>query len=489
MLVGFSGTEIEPYLGTTVDRIRPGGIIFFQRNVSTPKQTLDLLRSAQERNFSLTGVPLFMAVDQEGGNVVRIKSGPPLPSALALGGTKDEGLVKRAGRGVGKALKALGFNMNLAPVLDVNDSQKANFIGTRAFGSDPKIVSRMGAAFSLGLQDSGILPTAKHFPGHGGLSVDSHVKTGVKDSSVEGMWSHDLEPYRQLQKKLRHPWAIMLAHVAYPKLDPSGVPATFSKSIISKLLRKEMKFKGLVITDDLDMGGAQIAGDLGNRAVRSLQAGADMIMVSWGLKQQQQVLRAIVKAVKSGKLPEARINESLQRILAAKKIYINDFLMNRTDEEVLEALRNQDLVEISRATIKRTFERAAVSWSEKRKPASVDGEVFVISDSRKFYDSFSTIRRDAKYIELNPAKPNDIAHLLRENVKSTAVLYVSGKKMAEWASSLSPEVAGRVVVVNAETRDLLSNGDNFQYIIDVNYRHPSLGRLTAEHFFPAKTSR
>ena len=177
------GEKLNHGLDSAIRGNKPGAIIVFGRNIKSADQISKLCYSAQAASYEATGVPLLIAVDQEGGNVTRIRTAPPLPSALALGKTRDPALAKEAGHGTGRLLRSLGFNMNLAPVMDVTDPSHDRFIGTRTFGDDPQLVAKMSTAFALGLQESDILPTGKHFPGHGGLNQDSHLGTPTKRAS------------------------------------------------------------------------------------------------------------------------------------------------------------------------------------------------------------------------------------------------------------------------------------------------------------------
>ncbi|MES2854219.1 MAG: glycoside hydrolase family 3 N-terminal domain-containing protein, partial [Bdellovibrionota bacterium] len=270
LMIGFKGQKIDDSLSLMIKKVKPGAIVLFGRNIRTARQTADLNESAQSLSRKLSQVPLLIAADQEGGNVVRIKTVYPLPSALALGLADDPGLVLRAGAATGTLMKTLGLNMNLAPVMDVAAPTRSKFLGTRSYSNDPGIVTKMSFGFAEGLETSGVLPTAKHFPGHGGFEGDSHlaaVENGDGKSQLEKV---DLVPFTHMAAQSKLPWAIMLAHASYPALDPSRVPATFSRPIVTDLLRGKLGFNGIVLTDDIEMAGASTVADVNERAIRAI---------------------------------------------------------------------------------------------------------------------------------------------------------------------------------------------------------------------------
>jgi beta-N-acetylhexosaminidase len=316
-IFGYMGTEAKHSLTEIVEKLHPGGILVFGRNIHTAKQTAKMLYEAQTASIAHSHIPLLVAVDQEGGDVIRIKTSPPLPSALALGEAGDLELVHEAGLQTALLLKALGFNMNLAPVLDISDPLKDSFIGTRAFGKTPETVSKMGLEFGDGLRDGGVLPTAKHFPGHGGIKGDSHLLTPQKNVSLDFLLNNDLLPYSELTRR-GGANAIMVAHIAFPKIDSTMTPATYSKTLINEVLRQRIGFDGIVMTDDIEMGGAG-AGSPTEHAKRAINAGVDLVMMAWNKKMQFKVVRSVIEAVRKEEIDPARIDESVLRILRIKR--------------------------------------------------------------------------------------------------------------------------------------------------------------------------
>jgi beta-glucosidase-like glycosyl hydrolase len=518
-MLGFNGKDPEE-ARPLIDKLQPGALILFQRNIESPRQTRELIDRLQALSVERTGLPLLIATDQEGGAVVRVRTNPPLPSALALGELDDLEVAYRTGRAAGRLLKAVGINMNLAPVVDVTDSSQQTFIRTRSFGRDPERVAVLATEMARGLQETGVLPTAKHFPGHGSLNDDTHVEAAEKQTPLEKLRRRDLEPYRAMMRDLKRPFAAMLAHIAYPSVDPTRTPATFSKKIVSGLLRQELGFSGLVVTDDIDMQAAQTAGSFGERAVRSIEAGSDMVMLTWNMRRQTQVLDAIERAVRSGRISEARLNESVRRVLRMKSIYARDALVRPPDKAILAGVRNADLRYVADRAVRFSFDRAlrahsalpsseaaAVRGADLRQPASHQGgpvnlleageSLLVFAGQRTFFDSFrrgmglatgaGSKRRDQlerlRFVEISPQRPMQVQQELERHPLAVGLLYVSGQQMARLASSIPAEIKSRIMVINAETRGSLTDAGRFRLIVDVGFRHPRLGQMAAESFF------
>lgn len=484
LFLGFTGTTIDETLAATLVSTRPGGLVLFGRNIKTAPQVAELTRAAQAASLKTTALPLLIGVDQEGGNVLRIKTAYPLPSALAFGQAGDLKLVERAGQATGHLLRTLGFNMDLAPVLDVGDPESPRFIGTRTYGSDPTLVAKFGSSFSQGLQGEHILPTTKHFPGHGGVNEDSHLSLPERKATLAQMEKHDLVPFESLQKSVEKPWAVMLAHVSYPDLDPSGAPASFSKPIVTDLLRNRIGFRGVVITDDIQMAGAGLVEDVRERAVRAIEAGVDMIMITWNRKTQAAVALALLKAVESGRLKEDRIDESLRRIVWAKREYAPP-LKKSSVEQLRSALRNPDFQFLADETVSAVFQKEATKSERAFVESADDKPLFVFSANQNFIKSFraATSDRTVRSYTLSSQQNFNIDKVMRSNPKAVGVFYISGNQIARIASEISADVAARMLVVTVEPPGILSNADDFKSIFEIYYRHPQLGRLVAERYF------
>ncbi|WP_371780564.1 beta-N-acetylhexosaminidase [Streptosporangium subroseum] len=296
-----------------IAKYRPGGVILFPwaDNVKNVKQIVALTNGLQKASPE---IPLLIGADQENGQVSRLAPlVTKLPGASTIGSTGDLSLARKAAKVTGTELLALGINLDFAPVADVNINPRNPVIGPRAYGSDPrKVASMVGAAVS-GFHDAGIAATAKHFPGHGDTNVDSHSGLPVIQHS-RSQWNRlDAPPFAAAIDKGVD--AIMSAHVVMPKLDPSGDPATLSKPILTGLLRDKLGFDGVVSTDALDMAGVRKKYSDGEIAVRAIQAGVDLLLMP---PDYPEAYQAVLAAVKSGKISDERLDQSVRRLLKLK---------------------------------------------------------------------------------------------------------------------------------------------------------------------------
>lgn len=314
MMVGFGGLTVDTTVEQLVRGRQVGGVCMFKRNIESAEQIARLNDAV--RGLLADSIPPFLAVDQEGGNVVRIQEGAVvLPGNMALGATRSEKLAYEAGRAQAEDLKLLGFNMNLAPVLDVNVNPKNPVIGIRAFGDDPKLVSAFGAAFVKGQQDANIATVAKHFPGHGNTDSDSHRSLPVMAESAQEMEAQMAPFSAAIAEGLD---GLMTAHVAIPALTGDNQPATLSPKVLTSLLRKKMGFDGVVLTDELEMEAIAQRFGVGRAAVMSIAAGADMVLIPWRAEKKTEVYESLLHAVRNGELSIDRVDEAVRRILTLK---------------------------------------------------------------------------------------------------------------------------------------------------------------------------
>jgi beta-N-acetylhexosaminidase len=305
---GFDGLEPPEWLRRRLaDGL--GGVVLFARNIRDPEQVAELT-SAMRRERP----QLLVATDEEGGDVTRLEAatGSSYPGNLALGVVDDLGLTKRVAAAIGSDLGAVGVNLDLAPVADVVSRPDNPIVGVRSFGADLELVSRHVSAFVSGLQSVGVAACAKHFPGHGETTLDSHVELPVADVGLETLSKRGLPPFRAAVEAGAK--AVMTAHVCVPALDDA--PATLSRELIEGLLRGRLDFSGMVITDALEMRA--ISGTVGieDGAVLALAAGADALCLGADLTSEEvdRVHAAIVEAVRSGRLAEERLAEAVARV-------------------------------------------------------------------------------------------------------------------------------------------------------------------------------
>ncbi|MBS4021617.1 MAG: beta-N-acetylhexosaminidase [Dethiobacter sp.] len=319
VIIGFNDTFIDASLEKLVTENHVGGIIFFGRNIKDSAQLEALTKSIKELN-SMNRLPLFIAVDEEGGTVTRLPTeNTRFPSSRELGKKNDSELSFANGQAIGSKLASFDFNMNFAPVLDIHSNPQNTVIGSRSFGADPGLVARLGVAVMAGLQNKGIISVIKHFPGHGDTSTDSHYVLPVLNHDRERLDSFELIPFREAIKAGAD--AVMTAHIRYSKIDESGRPATLAPAILTGLLREELGFNGVIITDDLEMGAITRHYDIKEAALEAVKAGADILLISHTYKLQQDALDALHEAVEAGDLSEQRIDESVERIIRLKLNY------------------------------------------------------------------------------------------------------------------------------------------------------------------------
>ncbi len=312
-MIGFSGTEPADVPESLIRGQGVGGVILFARNLRSPGQVRRLTAHIQSLSPNL---PLLIATDQEGGIVLRFEA-TSWPGAMALGAAADPDLTRRVAAGIARELGAMGINMNLAPVLDVNVNPANPVIGVRSFGADPNLVAEHGASYIRGHHEAGVLTTAKHFPGHGDTAVDSHHALAVIPHGLERLEAVELVPFRRAIAAGVD--AIMTAHVFFPAVETEpDTPATISPTALTGLLRERLGYDGLVITDCMEMKA--IADGVGTveGVVRAIAAGADMVLISHTAELQREAIRAVRAAIGDGRIPARRVEEALRRVRAAR---------------------------------------------------------------------------------------------------------------------------------------------------------------------------
>jgi beta-N-acetylhexosaminidase len=318
ILAGVQGTALDEQAKQMIADQKIGGIIFYASNVTTLQGTAAFVQSIKQTNGH-NPVPILMSVDQEGGKVSRMPDTvESIPSNRKVGKTNDTALAEEMGTLLARQIKLAGFNVDFAPVLDINSNPKNPVIGDRSFGTTADLVTRMGIAEMKGLRSEGVIPVVKHFPGHGDTSVDSHLDLPVVNKSEKQLAELEWIPFQAAVKENAE--AVMVAHILFPKLD-SEYPASLSKIIIGDHLRKKLKYDGVVITDDLSMGAISKNYPLNKAAVATVQAGSDILLVAHSYESARTIFDTLISAVKSGEIKESRIDQSVYRILALKQHY------------------------------------------------------------------------------------------------------------------------------------------------------------------------
>lgn len=485
-IVGFPQKSITPELESFIHQYKPGSFLLFKRNFTTLEQLRELNNSLYRNSFKYSKLPPLIAIDQEGGAVSRLPIVPSPPNALALGQTQSPLLAEEMGLQVGLFLREVGINMNLAPVLDVTNPLVPSFIGVRSFGSDPDLVSSLGVAYSRGLLRARVIPTAKHFPGTGSLSGDPHFGVVQNLASLESLQNIDLKPYKAYSE-LGGQVAVMLSHLIYPALDASREPASFSKKITHDILRGDLKYKGLVITDDLQMQGSRQLLRPEVAALKALQAGSDIVMLTWSFADQAKAFDYVKASVQEGTLSERDLDVKLKRILTVKA-FANLYRKNPSQESYLSGpvLTSKSYSALEERILDKNLKNnlAPSSLSNtvtKRKMASVISRVCVASPSKKFIDSFknnSDLKVHSKVLK-GTAQGVELVTWMKNNSCQLVVAAITGPKTASLIRTLSREEKKKIIVVNLGSPRLVPNSKGFLSVVQLYFNHADSGKKVA----------
>jgi beta-N-acetylhexosaminidase len=313
LIVGFDGTDMTPRLSSLLTRLQPAGVILFARNIKGAEQTWRLLRDCQTR----VATPLFTCVDLEGGSVDRFRDLlGPAPAAADVFSTGDRKLFRRHGQVIGENCRALGFNVDFAPVLDLAFEASRSVMGSRAVSANPRESVAYAREFLSGLRAAGVMGCGKHFPGLGEGRLDSHHELPVIEKPLKKLWAEDLLPYPTLRAQLP---MVMISHAAYPMVTKDRTPASLSRVWINDILRKRIRFRNLIVSDDLEMGGVMSAAPVGQAAVEFVRAGGDLCLVCHREDYVTQAYDELVTTAEQDPKFAERVAESVRRVLAFKK--------------------------------------------------------------------------------------------------------------------------------------------------------------------------
>ncbi len=362
-MVSLGGVVLTEDERLLLETWQPGAVSLFERNVGNPEETTIVTNLIQQTVLDVGGIPMFIAIDQEGGRIAHLDDGFtqfPVPMLLTASGDTD--LAFRVGQAFGDELSAVGIHMNLAPVADLNTNPDNPIIGRRSFGTELELVAPVLTAFVEGMQAEGVMGTAKHFPGHGDTDADSHITLPIVLHDKERLDAVELAPFRATMDA--DIGAIMTAHIWYPMLEPdSELPASLSFNIITRLLRSEMGYRGIIMTDAMDMDAIDTVYSHESSAILAIKAGNDLVAIGPHVHPliQIEAIQAVVDAVRDGEIDESQIDKSVFRILLAKAHYgLFDWqpLDPLTAEERVNADEHAELVdEIFRAGITVVFDQ------------------------------------------------------------------------------------------------------------------------------------
>ncbi|MDW0111105.1 beta-N-acetylhexosaminidase [Sporosarcina aquimarina] len=317
-IAGIDGTDINEASKQLIEQHKIGGVIFYANNVDTPDQTVQFVNSLKAANQG-NPLPLFTSIDQEGGRVARLpKQVAKIPTGAAIGKTNDPDYAFNIGTALGKQLQQFGFNMDFAPVLDVNSNPNNPVIGDRSYSADPDVVSQLTIQTMKGIEKQHVIPVVKHFPGHGDTSVDSHLELPKVNKTLQQLEQLELIPFKSAIEADAD--VIMVAHILLPQLDET-YPASMSEPIITSLLRKQLGYKGVIMTDDMTMKAITNHYGLADAAVHSIKAGSDVVLIAHDPAKTVAAIDALKAAVASNEITEQRIDESVLRIIQLKQKY------------------------------------------------------------------------------------------------------------------------------------------------------------------------
>ena len=325
LIAGFSGHQVPVELRSIAREFGLGGVILFARNIGEPEQVAEL---AYEAARLVPDLPAWVSVDQEGGRVARLKAPfTEWPPMATLGRSGSQTLADAFGRALASELKAVGVTLDYAPVLDVHTNPKNPVIGDRALAEAPGEVARLGAAIIRAMQGEGVAACGKHFPGHGDTSVDSHLELPIVEYPIERLREVELVPFRAAIEA--NVAAIMTAHVLLPALDEKR-PATLSKRVVTGLLRQELKYDGMILSDDLEMKAIAADYSIPAAAVMAIEAGCDGVLLCQAAPEiQTATLEALVHAVEQERLSLSRVEDALKRQQRAKERFLAVPVMSR----------------------------------------------------------------------------------------------------------------------------------------------------------------
>ncbi len=313
LIVGFDGTEISPRLRALLTRLQPAGVILFARNIKGAEETFRLLKDCR----ACVSEPLLTCIDLEGGRVDRFRNVlGPAPSAADVFATRDRRLFRKHGEIIGQSCRALGFNTDFAPVVDLALAVSRAVMSSRAVSADPQQVVIYAREFLAGLRSAGVVGAAKHFPGLGPANLDTHLELPVVRKAWKQLWQEDMVPYRALRRQLP---MILIGHANYPAVTRDGLPASLSKKWIGDILRRKIGYRGLIVSDDLEMGGVLKAAPIEEAAVEHIRAGGDLCLIC---HEEDLVTRSyealLAESERDGRFAR-RVQESAARVLAFKK--------------------------------------------------------------------------------------------------------------------------------------------------------------------------
>lgn len=477
MMVGFPQSTLNSQLLKHLKKIHSSSFIFFKRNIKSLSQVAVLNRQLTEFTLKHMNTSPLLAVDQEGGHVARVATAPGVPSAFSVGLTNDSSLAFDLGLEVGKILKTYGFNMNLAPVLDLTDAKNKTFIGLRAFSSTSNVAAEMGTQYSRGLLEAGVLPTAKHFPGMTSILGDPHREVVSSPRSTEQFLAEDVVPYLKYIS-LGSQTAIMMSHLIYPGLDSSRTPAIYSRKISHDLLRTQMKYTGLVVTDDIQMRSHNSTTKTWTNAIDSLKAGADLLILSWSFRDQEKTFFEIKKAIEIGILPIQDIDEKVRRIVKVKRAFRQVGVLP-VPMNGIKIHHSKKLEEVSNKILETNIGNVFSGTTDLK----LNSRVCVYSTNPEFLNSFVTEKQIQAHIyRLNKeVTAKGLAKHIAKNNCALNLIPIHGRLNYHLIYKIKdPKLIQKTFVVNFSHPALLNSLWPEKQTIQLGYQYPGSGQVIAK---------
>ena len=337
LIISYRKDDIKEKLPTILEEVKPGGFILFSENITTYDDTINLIKSIKNNN----DIPLFIGIDEEGGNVQRLKNLKDYKTSDIpyMSYVKTINDAYNLGKVIAEELRVFGINLDFAPVIDCNWDNPKSVIGKRAFEGDYTTVAKLGVSLAKGLKNNKVIPTYKHFPNHGATATDSHQDLPVINKTEEELLNNDLIPYQEAIKNNAD--MIMISHLALPKITKDYTPASLSYEIITNLLKKKLGFKGLVVTDALNMQALTKNYSEKEILIKAINAGADLLLMP---EDPVNAVKIIKEAVNGGLISEERINESVEKILSLKDSTIKNNYNEYLDVSYLNSSEHQDII-------------------------------------------------------------------------------------------------------------------------------------------------
>ncbi len=347
LIIGLKGPSLTTEEAKFIVENNIGGVCLFDRNLETPEQLLALCRDLQKLSQTMPDrVPLFISIDMEGGRVHRLKAPfTKWPSAQKLGALNSSSVVFELARAMGTELFNIGINVNFAPSCDILTNPANKVIGDRAFGTDAETVSKLASAFVRGLVKSNIIACAKHFPGHGNTLLDSHEELPVEETSLEQLEARETVPFKRTFRARLD--LVMTAHILFKNVDAEW-PATLSPKIVNGILREKLRYRNLVITDDMGMKAITKKYEIGAAAVQAFKAGCNLLLYCNDFSAPEIAMKALVNAATNNIIDQGEITANHRRLLDLKKTKIKNFNLG-TYSEVQHLIGNEEHLELAKA--------------------------------------------------------------------------------------------------------------------------------------------